>query len=174
MGTEMNNQFEFETHFFNSDTKRLEYINPNGVTCRYCENTIVQGRGDNCFVKLYGVQNRITLIVYNSVKYNELPVEISRCNKCRTLSEQANEKSLNYVVGIIFVMFILSGILFKFTGIFFGIFIAIFIGALGRPAFRDMILKKDGIVNEYEGAKRESIVQDFIIEGWSLDVPTAR
>jgi len=156
-------------YVFNQARKRLE---PTDTQCQYCETGHSSSMEDNFFLELYKEKDRTNIIVYRSVKYQKIPVGISRCKSCRDIHEKAETKATLISVGIAIA---LEVILFKIDLLFgmIGLVAAFVIIFAGRDYFQSKFSEDKGITPKVDGAKRNEAVQDLVMSGWSFTQPSA-
>lgn len=156
-------------YVFNQARKRLE---PTDTKCQYCETGHSSSMEDNFFIDLFKEQDRTNIIVYRSVKYQKIPVGISRCQSCRDIHDKAATKATLISIGIAIA---LEVILFKIDLLFgmIGLIAAFVIIFAGRDYFQSRFAEDKGISPKVDGAKRNEAVQDLVMSGWSFTQPSA-
>ena len=158
-------------YIFNERKKRLE---PPETKCTYCKSGSSKSMEENYFVPVYNVMDRTNIIVYSSVKYKKISIGIPRCSNCYKIHDSAIGIASLYCWGgglLILLIFVIScGV---FDGLIFGIFPCLLIGTMVPMFIKNIFITNKGIPTEIEGAKKNELVKDFIIQGWSLSQPLA-
>ena len=156
-------------YVFNQARKRLE---PTDTKCQYCKTGHSSHMEDNYFLSLYKEQDRTNIIVYRSVKYQKIPVGISRCKSCRDIHEAAATKAGWISAGIAIG---LELILFKIDLLwgFIGIFPALLIIFGGTDYLQKNFVEDQGVSPKVDGAKQNEAVQHLVMSGWSFTMPSA-
>ncbi|WP_028981128.1 hypothetical protein [Sporocytophaga myxococcoides] len=159
-----------EKHVLNERLKRIE---PLETLCQFCNSKHSTNMNLNYFVPLFKEQDRTNLVVYSSVKFKQISVGIPRCAYCYKIHSETKVKT--------WAISLLAGAILTVMGFYmwgpYGVFsfIGFFMAALLTPMFiTDVIIKKKGILPPQEGAKKDVLVQDFVISGWSLTQPSPR
>jgi hypothetical protein len=153
----------------NKEKKRLE---PTETKCQYCEVEHSSNMEENYFIPLFKENDRTNIIVYRSVKYSKIPVGIPRCRTCLEIHEQAAKKAALQAWGIGAGIIILSWMMGGGPAAI-GTVIGILIGLFGTNYFQKRIVFNKGIFNKKEGAERNPVVQELILDGWTFTQPTA-
>lgn len=156
-------------YVFNQSRKRLE---PTDTKCQYCETGHSSHMEDNYFISLYKEQDRTNIIVYRSVKYQKIPVGISRCKSCRDIHDSSTTKAALVSVGLAIALEVIGfkiDLLWGFIALLPS-FIIIF---AGTDYFQKKFAEDKGISPKVDGAKQNEAVQQLLLSGWSLTMPTA-
>ncbi|SFW85413.1 hypothetical protein [Chitinophaga sancti] len=156
-------------YVFNQARKRLE---PTETKCQYCETGHSSDMEDNYFINLFKEQDRTNIIVYRSVKYQKIPVGISRCKDCLNAHESAAKKAGIICVAVAIAMeiiFFKIDLLLGLIGLV-PFFLIIFAGT-GYLANR--FVEDKGVTPKVDGAKNNEAVQHLLMSGWSLTQPSA-
>ena len=154
-------------HVFNEAQKRFE---PSEKKCQYCKVNQVNNMEDNYFVPLFTEGNRTNLIVYSSVRFQKVQVGIPRCRECSDIYELMRNTTRAYLWGGGCLILVILICLFGVFGIL-GIFPIVFIGIMGSGVVEDKLVQKKGILTKLEGAKKDAMVQDLVIRGWTFTQP---
>lgn len=162
-----------ETHIVNQHLKRIE---PVSKKCGFCYNGTSQQMDDNYFVPVFKENDRTNIIVYRSVKYQKIDVGIPRCADCKTVHQKAKTKAL--IISLIAALAILAIMIYNFldlhavisVGLFF---LAAITGFGGYVYLQNTFSRKAGIASLKDGAESDALVQDFLMQGWSLKQPSA-
>lgn len=159
-----------DKYIFNEQRKRIE---PKETLCQFCNQKHSEKMDRNYFVPLFKVKDKTELIIYSSVKFNKILIGIPRCNQCFVIHKQKSANAWGISIISAVVLIILG---FVFLGIFgWFVLIAIFISAIILPMFlKDFLIQKTGILTEQDGAKKDFLVRDMVISGWSLTAPSPR
>ena len=159
-----------ESHVLNEQLKRLE---PKETLCRFCNERHSEKMDRNYFAPVFKEVDRTELVVYSSVKFKKIEIGIPRCNHGFVIHTGSSFNGWLIGLGICTVLAILGFIIFGIFGFFS--FIVCFVLAFITPFFiSDMLVKKKGILTEKDGAKKEPLVQEFVISGWSMTQPSPR
>lgn len=159
-----------DNYIFNEELRRFEPVNS---LCQFCNQEHSEDMNKNYFVPIFKVQKRTELIVYSSVNYNKVLIGIPRCNKCYTIHND-NTSNAWVICMIVAINLMFASIYIWGYGAFYA-FIPLFIFAIVTPRFlADYLIRRNGILTKKEGAKKDPLVRDFIISGWSFNQPTAR
>ena len=157
-----------DEYTFNEELKRFE---PTATKCGFCFKNESQNMEDNHFADIYRISDRTNIIVYNSVSYNQISIGIPRCPNCKYI----HKKGWLYSRLISWFFFIMITVVSIFIWGFYGIF-TIFGFAL-IPLFifltERVIVEMDDVLPKKDGSKKNTFIQDFIIQGWSLKKPDA-
>ncbi|MDQ6471292.1 hypothetical protein RB619_11610 [Flavobacterium sp. LHD-80] len=162
-----------ENYTFNEYDKSFE---PKETTCAFCEEAQIKNMKDTHFVALYVTNDRTNLIVYRSVKYSILSIGIPRCASCREIHEKSVSKSrlLTWII-----VPILMGLLFYYIstlGVFLfiaGFFVIVAAGFYGSHKLTQFFVAKENIWNLHDGIENDRFIQNLILDGWSLNQPSA-
>lgn len=164
---------ENNTHVVNQQLKRIE---PVSKKCSFCFNGTSQSMNDNYFVPVFKENDRTNIIVYRSVKYQKIDIGIPRCVDCKTIHQSAKTKALliSLVAAFAIVAFMVYNFLNFHAVISVGLlFLAGFTGFGGYVYLQSVFACKAGISSLKDGAEGEALVQDFLMQGWSLKQPSA-
>ncbi|WP_337043811.1 hypothetical protein [Emticicia sp. 17c] len=154
----------------NSVLKRIE---PTYTQCTYCNNGIVSSIDDCYFIPLYNEQDRTNVIVYKSVKFQQITVGVTRCAACKKTHADANisgalKAALFFIPAIILCWFLFNAVGFIIS------FIVVFLAAFYLFGFfSDRQSYKLGVFPEVDGAKESPLVKAFLAEGWTIEKPSA-
>jgi hypothetical protein len=162
-----------DKYTFNEYDKRFE---PKETTCAYCEESQLKNAKDSHFVALYVTNDRTNLIVYRSVKYSRLLIGIPRCASCKVIHEKSVSKSqlitwilVPLAMGLLFYNF-LNFNMFLFILVFFCIIVG---GFYGSHKLTQFLVAKKNIYNLQDGVENDRFIQGLILDGWSLNQPSA-
>jgi hypothetical protein len=164
---------EDSTHVFNERLKRIE---PTSKKCSYCFDGTAEKINDSYFVPIFKEKDRTNIIVYRSVKYAKLDIGIPRCPNCREIHEASKKKA--GALAILAALAVLAFTVYNFMN-FHAIvsvilfFLSAFIGFGGYMYFQNTFTRKAGINTLKEGVENDPLVQDFLMKGWSLTLPSA-
>ncbi|MBW1658323.1 hypothetical protein [Flavobacterium quisquiliarum] len=160
-------------YIFNEYEKRFE---PKETTCAYCEESQIKNMKDTHFVALYVTDDRTNLIVYRSVKYSTLLIGIPRCASCREIHDKSVVKSrlitwmiVPVLMGLLFYYISVLGV-FLFIAGFFAIVTG---GFYGSHKLTQFFVAKENIYNLQDGTDNDRVIQNLILDGWSLNQPSA-
>ncbi|GAB2824575.1 hypothetical protein [Ferruginibacter profundus] len=164
---------EDSTHVFNERLKRIE---PVSKKCSYCFDGIAEKVNDSYFVPIFREKDRTNIIVYRSVKYAKIDIGIPRCANCRSIHEASKKKAL--VIAMVAAAAVLAFTVYNF--IEFNVFVSVilfflagFVGFGGYVYLQNNFSRKAGINTLKEGVENDPLVQDFLMKGWSLTLPSA-
>ncbi len=155
-------------HTFNESLKRLE---PVERTCHFCGQEDFRTMEENYFVPLFKEHDRTNVVVYRSVKYQQILVGIPRCRRCFKI-HVINRVKAKYSWAVAAGVFGLAIWLWGAAGVL-GILPCLLIGFLGSSFLEDRLVESEGVLTQRDGAKRNETVQDLVIGGWSFHPPTA-
>lgn len=160
-----------EKHVLNERLKRIE---PVETLCQFCNRKHSEDMNSNYFVPLFRVEDRTYLVVYSSVKFKKIFIGIPRCSDCKKVHNDTNiyPWAISFIAGLFFI--ILS---FFFLGLLYGLYsmvIILTIAIITPLILVDRILKKKGVLRRKEAVKKDALVQDLVINGWSLTQPSPR
>jgi hypothetical protein len=149
-----------ETHVLNEETNSLE---PVDSKCAYCNSGHSQSREDNYFCRFYKEQDRSNLIVYKSVKYRQIRLEISRCPNCLKIHREAKSKAIliSCFVGLIAIWF---------TGLL-GLIIIVIMILIYRP-LEKMFVRRENILTKRDGAAKCYSIKFLMRYGWDFEKPS--
>jgi hypothetical protein len=165
--------YMIDNYIFNEYEKRFE---PKETTCAYCEESQIQNMKDTHFVALYVTDDRTNLIVYRSVKYSKLLIGIPRCASCKEIHDKSVSKSrlitcmiVPLLLGLLFYYISTLGV-FLFIAGFFSI---LFGGFYGSHKLTHFFVAKENVYNLHDGTDNDRFIQNLILDGWSLNQPSA-
>jgi len=157
-------------HILNEEQKRFE---PIDTLCVFCNKRHSDKMNRNYFAPVFKVQDRTNIIVYNSVKFNRISIGIPRCTQCFVIHKKSGMNSWLISIGAGIVLIVSGFLMWGLYGIFS--MIGFFVAAMIAPMFIEkMLIHKNGILTEREGAEREPFIQELVIGGWSLNQPSAK
>jgi hypothetical protein len=164
---------EKESHVVNQRLKRIE---PVSKECSFCNNGTSQQMDDNYFLPVFKENDRTNIIVYRSVKYQKIDLGIPRCVECKQIHKSAKIKGA--LIGLSFSIIIIAFMVYNFldfhaivsVGLLFA---SIFGGFYAADYLQNSFARKAGILSPREGATEDGLVQDFLVQGWSLKQPSA-
>lgn len=157
-----------DRYIFNEQLKRIE---PKETLCIYCRKQHSQSMDSNFFTKLFQEKDRTELIVYRSVKFNSISIGIPRCTSCYTIHSNCKSKAWMYSIAIALLIVILSFYFFGPMGIL-SVFIAFVLLFMLQSVIADVLVKKYGILIERDGPKKDILVRELVLSGWSLSPPS--
>lgn len=154
-------------HIFNESEKRFE---PLEKICQFCLYEKALDMEKNYFRPVFKVVNRSNLIVYSSVKYNEVSVGISRCLSCYEIHKHSKRNSFILSISLALIFIYLG---FKIYGIYgiFAIILSPIIIFLIPSLLIPYLISKSGIRTTDECVKSDPFIRDLILNGWSLSGP---
>lgn len=156
---------------FNQRLKRFEPIEKK---CSYCDDKSENSSVDSAYyVPLFKEQDRTNIVVYRSVKYQKVEIGIPRCEECVKIHGAEKTTARLCAFGIFAVVFALGIILFGLIGGVVGFIVALFAGVLSVDHLEERFVLSKGIFTPRDGAERNSVVQTFVLSGWSFNQPTA-
>src|SRR6187402_175160 len=100
---------------FNDVRKRFENSDP---ICAYCSVNKVRTPDEHHFVSVFKEVDRTDIVVYKSVKYQEVAIGIPRCTNCYVIHDAAGDKANLYCWGAAIFISLLSGMIWGLLGIF--------------------------------------------------------
>jgi hypothetical protein len=151
--------------------KELKRIEPKDTLCQFCGQRHSTEMNRNYFAPLFKVKNRFTLIVYNSVRFDKILIGIPRCNQCYVIHQGNSYKG--WIISLVSatVLIVLGFVTLGKWGIFPAPFLPA-IAILTAPLLTDFLVKRERILSKKEGTKRDPLVRDMVILGWSLTQPS--
>jgi hypothetical protein len=159
------------SHNFNEQLKRFEPIEKK---CSYCDEKSENSSAESAYYQaLFKEQDRTNIVVYRSVKFQKVQIGIPRCAACREIHESSKSKGVLCGFGFFALSVVLGSVLFGLVGGFIGLFIGIFAGVFGAEKMEDRFVLGRGIFPRRDGAENNSVVQTFVLSGWSFTQPTA-
>ncbi len=165
-----------ENHTFNESRKRFE---PKNTKCTFCKTGSNNSKmEDNCFYSIYNVQDRTNLVVFRNVKFNEVKIGIPRCEGCKKAHSVAKTSGcLSTIVGVplVFIIPIYCSVAFDLGTVGLIVMLVLTFGlvCLAVIGLEKLIFKTYDIKSEKEGALTDTLVQSFLVSGWSIDRPRA-
>jgi hypothetical protein len=157
-------------HIYNDTTQKLDSIDQR---CSYCELMNSKDKRENYFLPLFAVQDRTNVIIYSSVKFTKIEVEIPRCSNCYKIHIDAENKAQLWSWLTILLVYISAIYLFGIVGGIAGIFGCIFIYFTASHLITNYLIEKSGILKLKEGVLKNETVQELVISGWSFNHPSA-
>ena len=127
---------------------------------------------DNCFMPIYREDDRTNIVVYRSVKFKKIDIGIPRCAKCKAIHENATEKAQIFIPLSAVALVVISFLIWREWGII-SLLPGICIGFLGIPVLENKLVRKKGIFTKKDGAERSETIQELVLQGWTLDRPSA-
>jgi len=159
------------SHNFNERLKRFEPIDKK---CSYCDDKSENTSAQSAYYQaLFKEQDRTNIVVYRSVKFQKLQIGIPRCAECMKIHENCKSISVLCGFGLAFLSIALGALLFGLVGGFIGLLIGIFAGVFGQEKIEDHFVVTKGIFTRRDAAEANSVVQTFVLSGWSFTQPTA-
>lgn len=164
---------EQQTHVVNERLKRIE---PVSKKCSFCLDGTSGSMSDNYFVPVFKENDRTNIIVYRSVKYQKIDVGIPRCQNCKTIHQKAKTKAM--IISLTAALAIFAFMIYNFLDFHAVVSVAlIFASALtgfgGYVYLQGVFARKAGIYALKDGAEGDPLVQDLLMQGWSLKQPSA-
>ncbi len=156
-------------YIFNEQLKRIE---PKDTLCQFCNQRHSEKMDRNYFVPLFKVSDRTELIVYSSVKFNKMLIGIPRCNQCFVIHKEESVKAWGISLISAIVLIILGFVIFDIGGLFISFFLSIILVIIAPILLTDFLINRKGILTEQDGAKKDPLLRDMIISGWSLIQPS--
>ncbi len=164
---------ETATHVFNEQLKRFE---PVSKKCNFCFTGTANSIADCYFVPVFKENDRTNIVVYRSVKYSKADIGIPRCNDCKAIHKAAGRKALvpSLITALaIFVFMVYNFLNFHAVVSVLLFFLSAIAGFGGYAYLQNVFTRKGGINTLKEAAQSDPLVQNLLINGWSLKQPSA-
>jgi hypothetical protein len=156
-----------ENYKINEELKRFE---PIAKQCKYCNLREFERVDQNYYFPLYFVREKTNIIVYRSVKFNQMKVGIPRCKKCFNIHQTAS--FIGWLISIIITLLLGYYIysIWDFYVLFYIVLGVPIILILGPTVVGDLIVGFKKIPTEKKAAKRDVSVKKLLESGWSTEV----
>jgi len=167
---------EIDNYNFNSTLKRFESTE---TECFYCgESEGVENVSNQHYHPLYNEKDRLNLVVFRNVTYDQINIGIARCTSCKK-----KHKLLKSTESIIIYFLIATAIIVPFyqlfiTRISMSKFLLLFVAMLLFLIVYGMFLGK--YIHKLFSVERpdscvasNKLISIFLNHGWSLDKPRA-
>jgi hypothetical protein len=164
---------ENSKHVLNKQLKRIE---PVSKKCSFCLEGTMDDMSESYFVPVFRENDRTNIIVYRSVKYQKIDIGIPRCKACKAIHVSSKTKAL--IISLAAAMAIITFMIFNFLNFHAVVSVALFFlsavtGFGGYAYLQNIFSRNAGISSLKDGAENDTLVQDFINQGWSLKQPSA-
>ncbi len=160
-----------ESHVYNERTATFETT----ISTCFCCNKRNASNSSKFIAQIFKENDRSNHIIYRSVSFGEIKIEIPRCLRCKVIQLLGNLITFlgGLTIAISIAVFIF--LYFKDNGLMaiIGIFL-IFFGIIKGGSFLKNIYHKIIGVDRIEKIVNNlPIVQEFLKHGWSTDTPRA-
>ncbi len=159
-----------EAYLHNYKLNRLE---PLDSRCCFCHRNESETEDSHYYIKLYKVNNRIRLLVYNSIKYSSINIGVARCKKCFEIHPKARIISNIYAWVVAIVVALIFVFIFNPMSSIVGFMIGFFIGYTSSIYVEEKIFLKHDILSINKGTKNIAKVTQYLLEGWTIEKPKA-
>lgn len=156
---------------YNETLKRFE---PLEKKCTYCDLTQISNIDDCYYIPLFLTKDTTNLLVYRSVKFDQISIGIPRCTSCKNIHENSSSKAANLSIGfaLLIIIFLFYNLV-SFGGVIvaLGLIGIISCGNYGYKYLRDSFSRDKGIYTPKDGAETNEVILDLVLSGWSLEKP---
>ena len=161
----------YEGYHFNENARQFE---PLDNTCVYCQKNRAVSPDKNKYLELYKEKDRTNLLIYRSVKYNQITILVPRCNECYRTHSNVKLYSriftwLSFFLVLPLGYWFIGGV----TGIFVSLISCILIPVYIYTHAEKKFLEIKQIESEGIGAEKVKLVRDFLNDGWAGVSPSA-
>jgi hypothetical protein len=158
------------SHKLNEELKRLE---PIETQCIFCNEGKVTNIDSCLYTPIYNVNDRTHIVIYSSVKFSKIVVGIPRCYDCRNKHQSIREKPKLYAWILSIGIIIFLGIQYGILELILGSFVVPFAGIFMYYLIKHFLENNMGIPTEVEASKKDVMIQELLLAGWTLQLPRA-